>query len=268
MTRQEWQKEFVDLPKVADNARPFKIRAKPDNDTLAILIHGFTSSPYHLRYLADYLAEKEIDVQTVLLAGHGGSQEDLIKTNHHDWLSSVRQAIVDNLDKYKNVYLIGHSLGANLSICLAVDYSRVKGIVALGPSIFIQGERWQRFFMFWYKLFGIKKWKKKWLKPRDIEELKKTGGRVHIPIKSIDQFYKFIDYHTKLELKHCHAPILIAHSRYDRVSLPKSSQYLFANIASKDKELFVLDKNSHGLLHKTRRDFLFRKIVDFIYEHN
>lgn len=268
MTKHQWYKDFKEMSGIASDARPFRIIAQPDNDTLAILIHGFTSSPYHLHHLAEYLAEQGIDVEAILLAGHGGDRKMLEQSNHHDWLNSLREVIVSNINKYKNIYLIGHSFGANLAICLSFDYPQIKGIVALGPSIFITGESWQRFFLFWYKLFRIKKWKKKWLRPSNIAELKKSGGRVHIPIKSIDQFYKFIDFHTKLELKHCQVPILIAHSRYDKVSLPKSSQYLFTNIASQDKELFILDKNDHGLLHQTRRDFLFRKIVDFIHRHN
>lgn len=268
MTKNEQQKVFFEVQGVVDDARPFRIQAKPDNDTLAIVAHGFTSSPYHLRHLADYLAENDIDVETILLAGHGGTRQDLEKTDHHDWLDSVEKIFLKNIDKYKNVYVIGHSLGANISICLSVKYPKIKGIVALGPSIFIRGESWQRFFLPWYKFFGIKKWKKMWLTAEEEENIRKRGGRVNIPIKSIDQFFKFIDTHTKKEIKQVVAPILIFHSRYDMVSKPSSSQYLFDHVASTDKELFILNKTDHGLLQNTRRDFLFKKISNFIRSHN
>lgn len=268
MTKYEWKKYFFKVEGIVDAARPFRIETRPNNDTLAILTHGFTSSPYLMHNLAEYLAENDIDVEAILLAGHGGSRKMLERTNHHDWIQSVEKILLKNVGKYKNIYMIGHSLGANMSLCLSVDYKQIKGIVALGSSVFIWGERWQRFFLFWYRLFGIKKWKKIWMKDTDINGIKKMGGRIHIPIKSIRQFYKFIDHHTKHELSHVKAPIFIAHSRYDMVSNPRSSYFVFKHVGSKDKELFILDKNNHGILDKTRRDFLFKKIVDFIYKHN
>ncbi|MBU1202963.1 alpha/beta fold hydrolase [Patescibacteria group bacterium] len=266
MTKNEVKKTFFEVPEVVKDALPFRIES--GNETLAIITHGFTSSPYHLRHLAEYLAERGIDVETILLAGHGSSEQALEKTSHHDWLDSVESVLLKNLDKYKKIYMIGHSLGANISICLSVKYPQIKGIVSLGASIYLRGEFWQRFFLPWYKFFGIKKLKKMWLKPEEAELIIKRGGRTNIPIKSVDQLYKFIDTHTKKEIAQATAPILIVHSRYDKVSHPYSSQFLFENIASQDKELFILDKSDHGLLQSTRRDFLFKKIVNFIGNHN
>jgi len=60
---------------------------------LAILIHGFTSSPHDLLELAQFLASKDITVKAPLLAGHGRTWQDLEKCTCYDWWNSVNEKI-------------------------------------------------------------------------------------------------------------------------------------------------------------------------------
>lgn len=263
MVKLELRKEYVELPGVPVLARPFRIKAKPRNSTIAILVHGFTSTPIVMRHLADYLAEQGIDVETVLLAGHGRNLETFKRTKWENWFDTVENALLENSRRYKNVFLIGHSMGANLCIHAAIKYPGVKAVVSLGVSIFLRHDRWIRFVLPMAKIFN-KKYRKRWVKKEYMEELNAHGRYTHIPIPSLVQLYDFIDFHTKREIKYLKCPILVMHSRNDEVSDPRSSQFLFKNLRVKDKELFILDKNNHGLLHKTRRDFLFKKITNFI----
>ena len=268
MVGKDFQKDYRDSEGVLKLVRPFSIKTRLDNDTLAILVHGLTSTPYTMTHLAEFLAEKDIDVEAVLLAGHGGSFEMLEQSSYHDWIDSVDRIVSDNIEKYNNIFLIGHSLGANMSIELAIKYPMIKGVVSLGVSVFLRYDKYIRFFLRFYKWLGIRKWKKRWVNAGDIKILKEQGGRLNIPTKTIIQFYNFIDHYTKKNIHRLKTPILISHSRYDEVSHPKSSEFLFKNINIQDSEIFILDKNNHGLLHKTRRDFLFGKVVDFIRKHS
>ena len=258
------QKEFYPVANVKEKAWPFKIKAKENNDTLVILAHGFTSSPGAMVDLADFLAQNAIDVEAVLLAGHGSDLNALAEASHHDWISSFEKVLVANLDKYKNIFLIGYSLGANVAVYLANKYSRINGLVVFGAPIFIRKEKLAKFFLPFYQFLRIKTWKKMWLNPDDLEQMSAIGSQTDIPIKSIVEFYNFISDHSKKNIKEFARPILLVHSRFDNVSDPYSSQFIFSQIKSTDKELYILGKASHGIFHKNRHDFLFKKILSFI----
>ncbi|MBT6691421.1 alpha/beta fold hydrolase [Candidatus Parcubacteria bacterium] len=263
MVKKEWRRDFKVIPGVADRAQPFEIITGDKHETLVVMVHGFTGSPYIMKHLAEFLAEAGLDVKAILLAGHGRSPQALGKTNHQDWYQSVDEVVTANIDKYENIFLVGHSFGANMSIHAAIKYPKIKGIISLGVSISIIDEIWIRLLLPLARIFK-KQYKKRWIKKETAERLHATGRYTHIPIRNIVQFYSFIDNFTKKEIPKLKCPILVMHSREDEVSHPRGSEFLFKRLTMEDKELFILDKNNHGLLHKTRRDFVFNKIVRFI----
>jgi len=266
MVKKEWRKDFQIIPGVSDRAQPFEIITSDRHDILVILVHGFTSSPYVMRHLAEFLAAEGMDVKAVLLAGHGRNPKALAKTDQNDWYQSIDDIVADGVKKYKNVFLIGHSFGANMSIHATIKHPKVKGLVALGVSISMIDEVWIRLLLPLARIFQ-KNYKKRWIKQEDAERLEATGRYTCIPVKSIVNFYNFIDRVTKKDIAKLTCPVLAMHSREDEVAHPRSSEFLFKQLRVEDKELFILDKNNHGLLHKTRRDFVFDKIVYFIKGH-
>ncbi|RJQ35370.1 alpha/beta fold hydrolase [Candidatus Parcubacteria bacterium] len=267
MVLQEIKKEFYNQAGLSEWAQPFVVKVKPNNDTLAILVHGFSSSPYIMHNLADYLASQGVDVEAVLLAGHGRNFKIFGQADAQAWHDSVEKVLQENLPHYKNIYLIGHSLGASVCVSLAADYPQVKGLISLGISVYLRGEKWIRFALPFAKRFK-KRYKKSWLTHDEIEQLKKEGRRVYVPVKSVSDLYRMIDTRTKKKAKLVKTPTLIIHSRKDQVSQPKSSEFLFQQLELEDKEIYILDKNSHGLLQRTRNDYVFAKMVDFIKKHN
>lgn len=234
------------------------------NNNLVILIHGFSSSDKMMTHLSSYLSKNNIDNKILLLAGHGSDFQSLEESSYQDWLDSAENFVEENLAIYDNIFIIGHSMGANIALHLANKYEKVRAVMSIGFSMFINKHKIIKFFLFWYKLFGIKKWRKIWVEENQIEQIKTLGGHVDLPIKSIDNFFYFIDKVTPNYIREYTKPILIVHSRHDKVSKPYGSQQLFEKIGSKNKQIFILDKTDHSMLHHTRRDFLFGRFVSFI----
>ena len=54
-----------------------------------VCVHGFTGTPYEMRYLGDRLAGAGYHVHGLLLPGHGTRVEDLEQTRWTDWTASV-----------------------------------------------------------------------------------------------------------------------------------------------------------------------------------
>lgn len=256
-------KIYQSIPGVPDKARPFSIKAKEGNDTLVIMVHGFTSSPYYFGYFADYLAGHGFDMEAVLLSGHGRTISDLIKTDSADWYKSLEDVYLKNKDKYKNIFIAGYSFGANLALHLSIQYPRICGVISLGIPVFLRGEAKIRFLLPLARIF-FKKYKKTWGDYENAQSIKEQGRHIYVPIKSFVQFINFIDRVTKTEIKFVSVPVLIMHSRDDLISDPRSSEYLFHKLKVKDKHLFILDKHNHNLLQNTRRDFVFIRVVSFI----
>jgi carboxylesterase len=259
-------KEFRALEGVTKKAWPFQI--KKGHDTLAILAHGFTGTPYDLWVLADFLSINQMDVEAPLLAGHGGSIQRLAASNSEDWLNSLEKVLLENVGKYKKIFFVGYSFGSNLSLHLSIKYAdKISGIIALGVPIFMRNEKRIRLLLPLAKIFK-KTYKKHWLTEEDETNFQDEGRHNYIPISSLLHFYNFIDVYTKPELAKIKVPVLVIHSRDDLVSDPYSSEFLFAQLtATRDKHLFILNKNEHHVIDNTRRDFIFTKSLDFIKEH-
>lgn len=265
MEYQRMAKHFYDLDQVSPKAKPFFIKAKENNNTLVILVHGFSSSPYGMHKLADNLANFGWDVEAVLLTGHGGSFEALQASTNLQWYRSLEQVYLRFANSYENIFVIGDSFGANMAMHLAHHYPHIRGIVTINPAIFINKERLIRLALPFARVF-LKKWKKRWHQVADLQNVREAGRHIYLPIKSIVEFYRFIDRFSKTKANKIIVPILIIHSHNDSVSNSRSAQWLYDHWAIADRQLFILQKSKHGfsMINSSRHDFIMNKIDNFI----
>ena len=62
------------------------------------------------------------------------------------------------------------------------------------------------------------------------------------------------------------SPILIMHSKDDDLTSVKSAKFVYNNINSTKKELFILNNSYHLMLYDNDKDFVFDKSVEFLYK--
>nr|WP_237711554.1 alpha/beta fold hydrolase [Paracidovorax oryzae] len=106
-----------------------------------LLIHGLTGTPNEMRLLAKGLHRAGFTVLAVQLAGHCGTQDDLIATRWQDWVASARRG-ADRLMQLTGqpVVACGLSMGALLALALAIERPRqVAGVVALSTTFRYDG---------------------------------------------------------------------------------------------------------------------------------
>lgn len=111
--------------------RPF---SAGDGSVGALLIHGFAGLPGEMRLLGDYLVSEGYAVECPLLAGHGGTQEDLARTTWRDWLSSADDAFERLRARCSAIVLIGFSMGGALAAHLAARRT-VAGLVMVSTPL-------------------------------------------------------------------------------------------------------------------------------------
>lgn len=95
--------------------RPFYLPV-PDSAVAALLIHGFTGSPWEMREPARRLAEAGIASLALRLPGHGTSPEDLARCRYEQWLDTVQKGQLLLQSQYRAVVAIGLSTGAMLAL--------------------------------------------------------------------------------------------------------------------------------------------------------
>jgi len=121
------RKEFIE--KTAALKLPANIRMG------TLLIHGLTGMPNEMRPIERVLEELGCEVSVPMLAGHGAGQKELLATGWKDWLQTTREALNKLSQTCDAVVIGGLSMGGLMPISLAVENPKVKGIVALSPTI-------------------------------------------------------------------------------------------------------------------------------------
>ena len=108
-----------------------------DGGTVGVLVlHGFTGSPQTIRDWAASLASAGLTVRAPLLAGHGGTWQDLGKTGWTDWYADAERAFLSLSERCSQVFVAGISMGGCLALRLAeTQGSLVSGVVLVNPSL-------------------------------------------------------------------------------------------------------------------------------------
>lgn len=100
----------------------------------ALLLHGYTGSPYDLKPMASYLSSLGVLVNVPLLKGHGTKPRDLFSCTAEDWLTQA-SIVLEGFNEKKPLILGGLSMGALMAIILAGAHKKVRGLLLFSPAL-------------------------------------------------------------------------------------------------------------------------------------
>lgn len=205
----------------------------------ALLIHGFTGSPKEVEPLAEELRQLGCHVVSPTLKGHGGDLKQLGTCTWSDWIASAEIGLQKLLQHYHNVIVIGFSMGGLIAAHLASRYP-VDRLILLSPAVYApnirqmatdlrlsilnqDGQSLQRFKEYMMKFLATPK---------------KTFWHFKRLVKTV-----------RNDLPKVQVPTLIIHGTMDDVVHPRSAQYIYDAISSKEKKLYYLPRSKHLLCH-------------------
>lgn len=231
-----------------------------NSKTLLIAFHGFTARPQVLLPLFDELKGCDFDIYAPITSCHGKSEKEFKKSTLRKWLNGVRIAVESKIEKYDNVFVMGHSLGGLFAMYSGYKYPKVKGIITFATP---------------YKLTD-KKVAAKLVESVEDKEGYLLGKRLswgmtvpRPPKKSmgieIKGLYIFIlrDY-LKGKIKKFKQNILNIHSIKDEVA-DFSSQQIYSSYANKEKfESVKLEKSMHTYFNREEVPIICKNIIKFI----
>lgn len=244
-----------------------------ETDRACLLVHGFMGTPLDVRSLGQALAAQGILTYHIVVAGHTGDTEKLLHTSHKDWIASAEAGLAQ-LAGYSHVFIAGLSMGGALALVVASRHpDRVAGVIAMSSLTRLSPAGWpamlvplippaHRFITWFYPLalanFKNPKLQRALLKqahsrdpqittidfsdPQINAFIRKT---VRIPIPALNELIEL----TKEERKSLSAvrvPLLIIHSKRDRVVRPACADELFRlATAASPKSLHWLEQSDH-----------------------
>lgn len=115
-----------------DEHQPFRKSARGAMRGAALLVHGFPGTPADMRPLAASLAAAGWDVDAPLLPGFGPQIITLPNRRHAEWTDVVAERVRSLRTEHDRVIVVGHSLGASVSI-VAAQREMANGYALLAP---------------------------------------------------------------------------------------------------------------------------------------
>lgn len=220
-----------------------------------LLIHGFAGGNYDYNSLGNDLElYNSFDVFTFTLPGHERMIID--KVTRKDWIKKAEDEIEKIINaNYKEVYVIGHSMGGVIASHLASKYKEVKKLVLAAPAFHYLAFKGDKVDV----IESIKKLPNLFKNYAPEEVLSRI---FKIPAPTIKEFMKLVEEHTK-DIKDITCPTLILHGEKDDIVPIDSVQYVYDNIKSKSVTLIELHSLTHDLFMNDRYDEVRDIIVKF-----
>ncbi len=242
------------------------------SDTVIIFIHGFTESPNQFLNLIDIALNSGYSYLNLLLPGHGTTSREFSKNGYKKWTKYVDKQIEEMQKIYKNIFLVGHSMGCLLAINTYLkDKYNIKGIFCINIPFNIRVDF--KTFISGAKIVFIPNYIKddftKEMKNRTSISNKKLLLYIFWIPRYIDLFY--LSYKIYFNIKNIKIPTIYLQSYNDGLVSIKSAIKI-RNILKKHnikKSVIIVLKNSgHFDYSKEDKKTIEKSLLSFIKKYN
>ena len=251
-----------------------------DGRSAVLLVHGLSGTPTELKGLGRKIARAGFTVYGVQLAGHCGTEADLLATGWRDWLQNSLDAFDTIRANHDTVFVGGLSMGALLSLLVVAERpGQVAGCLCYSPTMFYDG--WSvsrasilmhvaimlgfgRFVRFRESFpYGIKNEK---LRNRILLAMESgnssAAGLLYLPGRSLGQLLQLISF-LKKRLPFVRSPVLVIHAREDDVTSIKNADYIVARTGGAAEKV-LLENSYHMITIDQERDLVEAYSIEFM----
>ncbi len=229
-----------------------------------LLIHGLNGSRRDMQEITELLAAHGMVTHNMLLPGHGTRVRDMLALGWPEWAEAVRNEFHALKQCCDRVFLVGHSLGAALSLHLAAHES-VAGVVSMCAPLHMYP--WTRPAVRLVKRLIP-------LLPTLREDVHDPDARLRYtrdvyrwtPMAPVESMLRFLP-QLRAELPRVTAPALIMASIHDHVVPARDGREIYRLLGPKEKHLVVFSRSYHVIMKDHDREEVFAKTLAFIQRH-
>lgn len=217
-----------------------------------LMIHGFASSPAVFQRMAPALAERGFRCRVIRLPGFG---QPVGQASFHSavWRRVIEVETAALRESCRDVWLVGHSMGATLALDHVLRGGRVDGLVLMTPLIEVAQAR--SVLMpprAWFEL-GRKVWPQRALIetafPVDIQEPLPGMDELrdlYLPMAAYGEMFAVVD-QIQGQAPAISCPVLMAVAPSDLVVDSEAARVYFDDLGSSRKQLLSLPGSGHVL---------------------
>lgn len=233
-----------------------------------IVVHGLSGTPACVASLKEALLGAGFSVAAPCLAGHGKSFADLDRATWQQWYETVRISYMELSKSCEKVYYSGISLGALLGLKLAIDEGwGIKALALLAtPLVLSNFERLAvplvRYTPLRFFIRSVKKDLEKSVRDPIGRLLYSQSSLPRVPVRSVYQICE-LQRIVKEGLCAVSNPVLLVHSKNDKVAPPKNVRMVEENISSEEVETMMLGESEHVLTMDVEKELVAKRVIEF-----
>lgn len=251
------------------DAEPFFF---PAGDRAILCVHGFTGSPYEVRFLGERLAAAGYTVLGIRLPGHR-APEELEETELEEWRSAVGRAVTE-LGRAPGIRgpigIAGLSMGGALSLDAAARFgARIGAVSIFGTPVYLAGSLHSlldtaqriglhRFLRFVPKIAGSD--------IADEEQRRKNPTMMKTPVAAAYQLCRLLEL-VRAELPSVRQPLLLAHGMRDRTVPPSNLGFIASRVTSREVEVWRYPRSRHLITIDLDREAVAARTIEFFHKH-
>jgi carboxylesterase len=244
-----------------------------------LLLHGLSSSPLEMRFLARALYREGFTAVAPMLDGYSaGSQEHRMEA----WLASAIREFDALRANYATVSICGLSIGAALSIALVAERPAARALILLSVTLDYDGWAipWYRFLLGWAYYTPLRhRWRYREGEPYGLrnEALRAKIARAMqrdaisevgpstISLPALHEASR-LSAKVRRQLPSITADTLIIHAIDDETASPLNARFVDSHIGASFLRTIFLDDSYHMITSDNEREIVAREIVMFLRE--
>lgn len=237
-----------------------------DDDLGVVLVHGFTGTPYEVRYLGEQLARHGASVHAPLLPGHGTTPADLDGTRWEDWAGAVERAVDALHARCARVAVVGQSLGGLLALHVASHRPDVVAVGSLAAPLWLEGLAGR--VAAWAaagSLCGVRALPK--LGGSDVRDRRaKAENPAYraVPVRALAQLVAFMQV-VDDALPRLAQPVLVLHASHDHTAPVACAARIAAR--ARARRVRILPRSYHLIAADVERDLVATEVASFLRRH-
>ncbi|VXC69077.1 conserved hypothetical protein [Burkholderia sp. 8Y] len=249
------------------------------NDHAVLLLHGLSSSPLELRFLARFLADEGFATHTPELRGYSAG------TGHETmerWIDAALNEFDALATRYRHVSICGLSMGATLAAAVAQRRPGARALLLLSITLNYDGWAipWYRFLLDYayytplrlryryreHEPYGLRNeaLRSKIARAMQKGEMSEVGP-ASITVPALHEASR-LAHAVRKEFKSICTDCLIIHAIDDETSSPHNARFVGKNVGASFLRTIWLDDSYHMITSDNEREVVARECALFLRE--